>query len=111
MKSTRLVEQCLVIQKISTNNFKDINKLDIVLFLKSNILFQQITSLGGVPSVLTALSKSTIVNEYDLSSLKFVSSGAAALSPEVQKNTQDKMNVQVAQGIYSKSNKRAKNNE
>jgi len=58
----------------------------------------KITSLGGVPSVLTALSKSTLVNEYDLSSLKFVSSGAAALSPEVQKNTQDKMNVEVAQG-------------
>jgi len=58
----------------------------------------KITSLGGVPSVLTELSKSPLVNEYDLSSLKFVGSGAAALSPEVQRNTEEKMNVQVSQG-------------
>lgn len=47
----------------------------------------KIESLSLVPSIWVFLSKSPLVEKYDLSSVKALGSGAASLSKEVEEST------------------------
>jgi 4-coumarate--CoA ligase len=61
-----------------------VSKFDFVQFL-TYIQKYKITSIAGVPPILTALAKHPIVEKFDLSSVHTIGSGAAPLSSEIEK--------------------------
>ncbi|MFV1987510.1 MAG: AMP-binding protein, partial [Gemmatimonadota bacterium] len=58
----------------------------------------RITRAYVVPPIILALAKHPIVDEYDLSSLSFVTSGAAPMGEEVALRCQSRLGVKVSQG-------------
>ncbi|KAJ3123874.1 hypothetical protein HK098_001574 [Nowakowskiella sp. JEL0407] len=72
-------------------------KFDLVDFLESIQRFK-ITRIRLAPPVVLALANHPIVDKYDLSSVKVVSSGAAPLTAELSEKLRKRMNVIVKQG-------------
>lgn len=60
----------------------------------------KVTSTIMVPPLMVFLAKSPIVNEYDLSSLKIVWCGAAALSKELEDTVKDRINIPIVRQSY-----------
>jgi acyl-CoA synthetase (AMP-forming)/AMP-acid ligase II len=58
----------------------------------------KIQHVGLVPPIVLALAKHPAVEQYDLSSLKLVSSGAAPLGAEVENACSERLKTKVAQG-------------
>jgi len=58
----------------------------------------QVTRAALVPPIILALAKHPLVDQYDLSSLKHVISGAAPLSAELQKAVSDRLGIITVQG-------------
>lgn len=58
----------------------------------------KITRLFAVPPIVLALAKHPLVDNYDLSSLKQVFSGAAPLGAELAQEAADRINCEVVQG-------------
>jgi 4-coumarate--CoA ligase len=56
------------------------------------------TRLWTVPPIVLALAKHPMVDDYDLSSVRAVLSGAAPLGPELAAEAQDRIGVPVVQG-------------
>ncbi len=71
-------------------------KFDIESFCKI-IQDQKITFAYIVPPVVLLLSKSPVVDKYDLSSLKMMNSGAAPLTRELVEATYKRLKVPVKQ--------------
>lgn len=67
-----------------------IPKFDFVQFLGYIQKFK-ITSITGVPPILTALAKHPVVDKFDLSSVHTIGCGAAPLSSEVEKTLETRM--------------------
>ncbi|RFU28436.1 hypothetical protein B7463_g7925, partial [Scytalidium lignicola] len=59
---------------------------------------RKVTFAAVVPPVVLQLGKSPIVDKYDLSSLRLVSSGAAPLTRELVDVVQKRLNVHIVQG-------------
>lgn len=57
----------------------------------------QITFATLVPPIVILLAKHPVVSNYDLSSLRWISSGAAPLSAEVERQILDRLNVKTRQ--------------
>jgi acyl-CoA synthetase (AMP-forming)/AMP-acid ligase II len=57
-----------------------------------------ITRLFAVPPIVLALAKHPLVDQYDLSSLRQVFSGAAPLGAELAQEASDRINCEVVQG-------------
>jgi acyl-CoA synthetase (AMP-forming)/AMP-acid ligase II len=58
----------------------------------------KITSLNLVPPLILALAKHPLVDQYDLSSVRIIGSGAAPLGPELEKSCGERLNVDIYQG-------------
>jgi acyl-CoA synthetase (AMP-forming)/AMP-acid ligase II len=58
----------------------------------------KITLTGLVPPIILGLAKHPIVDKYDLSSLRFIGSGAAPLDEELQKAAASRLNCVITQG-------------
>lgn len=58
----------------------------------------RVTHLFVVPPMVIGLAKAPIVDQYDLSSLKFILSGAAPLDGAVQQAVEQRLHVPVVQG-------------
>ena len=58
----------------------------------------RITRAYVVPPIALALAKHPLVDDYDLSSLEYVMSGAAPLGPELQKACGERLGVKTVQG-------------
>jgi acyl-CoA synthetase (AMP-forming)/AMP-acid ligase II len=58
----------------------------------------RITHAVVVPPIVLALTKHPLVDEFDLSSLQFIGSGAAPLSAELEVACAERLGCQVAQG-------------
>lgn len=58
----------------------------------------QITSLNLVPPLILGLAKQPIVDEYDLSSVRIIGSGAAPLGPELEKACGNRLQCDIYQG-------------
>eukprot|EP01018_Ginkgo_biloba_P034828 Gb_33460 [translate_table: standard] len=73
-------------------------KIDLDEMLRA-VQRYKVTHLPLVPPIILALSKSPVVDKYDLSSLRLVSSGAAPLSKEVVQVFVDRFpHIEVIQG-------------
>jgi acyl-CoA synthetase (AMP-forming)/AMP-acid ligase II len=72
-------------------------RFDLEQFLKL-IQEYKITRVNIIPPVLVALAKHPIVNQYDLSSLVELASGAAPLSAELTQQVMDRIGCSVLQG-------------
>jgi acyl-CoA synthetase (AMP-forming)/AMP-acid ligase II len=59
----------------------------------------RITRLFAVPPIILALAKHPLVDQYDLSSLKQVFSGAAPLGPELAQEAATRIDCEVVQGF------------
>ena len=66
-------------------------------FLKA-IQDHRITRLFAVPTMIVLLAKSPLVDRYDLSSLRSIISGGAALDPEHARLCQQRLGCRVGQG-------------
>ena len=63
--------------------------------------YMQVSLLPLVPPIVIFLAKNPLVARYDLSSLEFVTSGAAPLSAEVEQQFLSRLNVeQIKQCTY-----------
>ena len=60
----------------------------------------QITYMHIVPPLALFLAKEPRVDNYNLSSLKTLVSGAAPLGPEITSHVEDKLGVDFIQGTY-----------
>ena len=58
----------------------------------------KITCLNLVPPLVLALSKHSLVDNYDVSSIRLISSGAAPLGQELEQACADRLNCQIYQG-------------
>jgi acyl-CoA synthetase (AMP-forming)/AMP-acid ligase II len=58
----------------------------------------KITSLNLVPPLILALAKHPLVDQYDLSSVRIIGSGAAPLGPELEKSCGERLDVDIYQG-------------
>lgn len=58
----------------------------------------KVTSVGLVPPIILGLAKHPIVDKYDLSSLKWINSGAAPLDEALQQACADRLKCTVFQG-------------
>ena len=58
----------------------------------------KITCLNLVPPLVLALSKHPLVDNYDVSSIRLISSGAAPLGQELEQACADRLNCQIYQG-------------
>ncbi|TGZ79203.1 acetyl-CoA synthetase-like protein [Ascodesmis nigricans] len=63
-------------------------KFDFVEFLTC-IQKYQITTIGAVPPILTALAKHPVVKKFDLSSIRSIGSGAAPLPKEISREIEE----------------------
>lgn len=72
-------------------------RFDLEQFLKT-VSQYRVTLAHLVPPIILALSKSPIVDEYDLSSLKAVFSGAAPLDANLTRACSERLNLQIRQG-------------
>jgi acyl-CoA synthetase (AMP-forming)/AMP-acid ligase II len=72
-------------------------RFDLEQFLQV-IQDQQINRAYLVPPIMLALAKHPVVDGYDLSSLRYVTSGAAPLGVEVALGCQERLGLRVAQG-------------
>ena len=72
-------------------------RFDLEQFLRT-IQEYRVTRAYLVPPIILALAKHPLVDEFDLSSLAFVTSGAAPLGAEVALGCQSRLGVRVAQG-------------
>ncbi|MEG8181981.1 4-coumarate--CoA ligase family protein [Nocardia terpenica] len=66
-------------------------------YLKS-IQRHRITRLYVVPTIAVLLARSPLVDAYDLSSLREIVSGGAALDPQIARLCRDRLGCRVAQG-------------
>jgi acyl-CoA synthetase (AMP-forming)/AMP-acid ligase II len=57
-----------------------------------------ITRLYIVPTIAVLLAKSPLVDSYDLSSVRGIVSGGAALDPEIARQVQDRLGCEINQG-------------
>jgi len=58
----------------------------------------RITRLYIVPTIAVLLAKSPLVDQYDLSSLRSIVSGGAALDPEIARLCQERLGCRIGQG-------------
>jgi acyl-CoA synthetase (AMP-forming)/AMP-acid ligase II len=58
----------------------------------------RVTRTFAAPPILVQLAKNPIVDDYDLSSLKFITSGAAPLSAELEAQVRDRIGSTIKQG-------------
>lgn len=58
----------------------------------------RVTALNLVPPLILALAKHPLVDKYDLSSVRIISSGAAPLGEELEKACGKRLNCQIYQG-------------
>lgn len=58
----------------------------------------KITSLNLVPPLILALAKHPLVDDYDLSSVRIISSGAAPLGPELEDSCGQRLKCDIYQG-------------
>ncbi len=72
-------------------------RFDLEPFLQA-IQTHRVTHLYLVPPIVIALAKHPLVAQYDLSSVRFINSGAAPLDEGVQTAVSEKLHAQVAQG-------------
>jgi acyl-CoA synthetase (AMP-forming)/AMP-acid ligase II len=72
-------------------------RFDLVEFLRA-IQEYRITRVNVVPPIALALAKHPLVDEFDLSSLEFVGSGAAPLSAELELACAERLGCRVQQG-------------
>jgi acyl-CoA synthetase (AMP-forming)/AMP-acid ligase II len=72
-------------------------RFDLALFLAA-IEQHGITACYVAPPVVLALAKHPLVDDYDLSSLRFITSGAAPLDAELQGAAQRRVGCRVQQG-------------
>lgn len=72
-------------------------RFDLEQFLQT-ISQYRVTLAHLVPPVVLALSKHPIVDEYDLSTLKMIFSGAAPLGPDLTRACMSRLNCSVRQG-------------
>ena len=72
-------------------------RFDLEQFLKT-ISDYRITLAHLVPPVVLALSKSPLVDNYDLSSMKTIFSGAAPLGPDLTQACMSRLNCRIRQG-------------
>ncbi|NPA06312.1 MAG: 4-coumarate--CoA ligase family protein [Chloroflexi bacterium] len=72
-------------------------RFDLETFLKL-IETYRITRMHLVPPIILALAKHPLVEKYDLSSVKYIVSGAAPLAPEVAKAAAARLDCVVKQG-------------
>lgn len=72
-------------------------RFDLAQFLKT-ISDYRITLAHLVPPVVLALSKSPLVDNYDLSSMKTIFSGAAPLGPDLTQACMSRLNCRIRQG-------------
>ena len=72
-------------------------RFDLEQFLKT-VSQYQVTIAHLVPPIVLALSKSPIVDDYDLSTLRAVFSGAAPLDANLTRACIERLNLQVRQG-------------
>jgi acyl-CoA synthetase (AMP-forming)/AMP-acid ligase II len=66
-------------------------------FLKA-IQDHRITRLYAVPTMVVLLAKSPLVDRYDLSSVRLIVSGGAALDPEIGRLCEQRLGCRVGQG-------------
>lgn len=74
-----------------------IPRFDLELFLEI-IQKHKITSLNLVPPLILALAKQPIVDNYDLSSVRIIGSGAAPLGHELEKACSERLGCEIYQG-------------
>ncbi|KAJ3022352.1 hypothetical protein HKX48_006386 [Thoreauomyces humboldtii] len=72
-------------------------KFDLLLYLEA-LQREKVTYSHLVPPILIGLAKHPAVDKFDLSSLKFLMSGAAPLGPELAQAVAKRLNVTVLQG-------------
>ena len=72
-------------------------RFDLEQFLKT-VSKYRVTLAHLVPPIVLALSKNPIVDEYDLSSLKAIFSGAAPLDANLTRTCIERLNVKIRQG-------------
>jgi acyl-CoA synthetase (AMP-forming)/AMP-acid ligase II len=72
-------------------------RFDLELFLKT-LQDYKITRANLVPPIILALAKQPVVDQYDLSSLKIIMSGAAPLGEEVARACAERLGCIVLQG-------------
>ena len=72
-------------------------RFDLELFLQT-ICKYKVTLAHLVPPIVLGLSKHPIVDQYDVSSLKMIFSGAAPLDSNLTRACMDRLNCQVRQG-------------
>ncbi|MDX1994542.1 MAG: 4-coumarate--CoA ligase family protein [bacterium] len=72
-------------------------QFEINLFLKT-LQDYKITFACLVPPIILALAKHPVVDQYDLSSLRMIFSGAAPLSGDLQEAVHDRLGVMCVQG-------------
>ncbi|MEE8519040.1 MAG: AMP-binding protein [Dehalococcoidia bacterium] len=72
-------------------------RFDMEEFLKL-IADHKVSALYTVPPVMLGLSQTPLVDQYDLSSLRFIMSGAAPMSAELQMRVAERLDTNVVQG-------------
>lgn len=72
-------------------------RFDLEKFLEA-VSKYRVTLAHLVPPIVLALSKSPVVDEYDLSSLKAVFSGAAPLDENLTRACMERLNLRIRQG-------------
>jgi acyl-CoA synthetase (AMP-forming)/AMP-acid ligase II len=72
-------------------------RFDLELFL-SLIEKHRVTALYVAPPIVVALGKSPLVDHHDLSSVRFIISGAAPLDAELQRSVAERLGCEVGQG-------------
>jgi len=73
------------------------SKFDMEVFL-SSVQKYKITKAPLVPPIILGLAKHPLVDQYDLSSLELVMSGAAPLGAEVAREASNRVGCKIAQG-------------
>lgn len=58
----------------------------------------RVTRTFAAPPILVQLAKNPIVDDFDLSSLRFITSGAAPLGVDIEQQVRDRIGCQVKQG-------------
>jgi acyl-CoA synthetase (AMP-forming)/AMP-acid ligase II len=72
-------------------------RFDLQQFLEI-VQVYKITSLNLVPPLILALAKQPIVDDYDLSSVRIIGSGAAPLGPELEEACAERLKCDIYQG-------------
>ena len=72
-------------------------RFDMELFL-SLIAQERVTALYTAPPVALGLSLTPLIDQYDLSALRYVMVGAAPMSGELQQRVAERLNAKVIQG-------------